>query len=181
MADLTSVAKLDAAQPTALDQTAYGVPVPSAPVSPVAGLTVTGPTSTEGVDQLTYLVQQEGLHLVSIFIALISVSNAATSHYVRPLVGFTIATGSSAVAAIAVSDTVGAGNIASVIKDSDSSEVAESYGFDAKGSGTGIGTSVALPVVPKLGTNIKITFQHDITGACTNGGTYRIGMSIVKL
>lgn len=177
---LQSVAKVDPLEPVSPRATSVLQVVPT-PLNPVAGPTSTGNTSTEGVDMLTYTVIEEGLHLVSVAIASISLSDAATSHFVRPLISVTIPTGNPGVVGIGVVEAqIGGDIMATLIANSNGAIIANAVGLDAK-DGAGDNAAVCVPVLAKLGTSIIIKFGHTITGACTDGGTYRIGMSIIKL
>jgi len=178
---MDSVAKIDPQVPQRLDQTSYNSRTIAAPTSPVAGLTSTGHTSTEGSDQLSYVVGAEGLHLVSIGITLLTASNAATSHFVRPEISFTTATGNPAIAGVGIVDSRIGTDIASLIADADGAAIANSHGLDAKGGDLGATSAVTFPIMPQLGSTVMVRFRHTITGACTDGGTYRIGISIIKL
>ncbi len=134
------------------------------------------------MDKLSFVVAEEGLHLVSMVIALITASDAATSHFVRPIISVTIPTGDPAIAGVAITaGTVGGDLLAGSIADADGALVESSAGFDAKGGGASINAAVCVPVLAQLGSTITLQFGHTITGACADGGTYRIGMSVVKL
>jgi len=175
------VSKIDPLEPSRLDQTAYDSKTIAAPTNPVAGLTSTGNTSTEGVDKLSYVVGAEGLHLITMVIAGITNSNAATSHYIRPIISWTVPTGNPAIVGLALTtNNIGTG-VATQITDAAGAAVANSMGLDAKASGDGSSAGITFPVLAKAGSTITLQFSHTVTGACTNGGTYRIGMSIHKL
>ena len=178
---MQTVAKLVTDQPRLLNQTSYGSPPIATATSPVAGPTATAFTTTEGVDKLTHPVTESGLYIMYCFAALVSVSNAPTSHYVYPSLTYTIPSGSGGISAIGM---VNASVIPTVLKDTDQSALAYTVGLDAKGGTPGDETtilSVAFPVVAAAGSNLVIQLSHVITGACTDGGAYRLGFAITQL
>lgn len=174
------VAKLDPLPPVSTLQSS-AKQVVAAPVNPVAGPTASGNTSSEGTDKLSFLVGDEGMYLVSMGIVLISASNAATSHFVRPIISYTNATGSSSVVGVGIVASAIGQDIGMRIADADGAAVANSHGMDCKGATPGDMCAVTFPVIVAAGSTITLQFGHTVTGACTNGGTYRVGLSIYKL
>jgi len=166
----TPVARLEPAPPHLLQSSTAKTDTTAAPI--VAAPTATGLTSTEGVDQLTMTVLEEGLYLITTSIRCVTGSNAATSHYCLWVVTYT-GTDSSAETAVAVEPT-------GYIADADGASLAYAPGMALK-LGSGIALTQMMCLAALAGSTITLQISHAVAGACTNGGTYRLQAIITRL